>query len=139
LIIRPHPANYKIWDNWNYKNTLVWPRFQSLAERNFEESISIYSASIAAFGINTSGFFDALACGIPIFGVEVKNASYQKNSKHFSDLYENGLKVSQSLDDIFEILNVGFIDEYLKKLIDYILPYHGNSVQETVRVIEQLI
>lgn len=139
LMIRPHPSNYKIWDNWNHGNTLVWPRFQSLAERNFEQSMSIYSAAIAAFGINTSGFFDSLACGVPIFGIEVKNASYQKNTKHFSDLYENGLKVSQSLDEIIKILNVGSLDEYVKKLVDNILPHHGNSVQESVRVIEQLI
>lgn len=139
LMIRPHPSNYKIWNNWNHENTLVWPRFQSLAERNFEQTMSIYSTAVAAFGINTSGFFDALACGIPIFGIEVKNASYQKNSRHFSDLYENGLLVSQSLDDIIEILNVGYLNEYVKELVDSVLPYHGNSVQESIRVIEQLI
>ena len=139
LMIRPHPSNYKIWDDWNHENTLVWPRFQSLAERNFEQTTSIYSAAVAAFGINTSGFFDALACGIPIFGIEVKNAFYQKNSRHFSDLYENGLKFCQSFDDIIEILNVGSIGEYVEELVESVLPYHGNSVEESIRVIEQLI
>ena len=139
IIIRPHPTNYRIWNSWKFPNTLVWPRFQNLESRSTVETLSILKASKGAFGINTSGFLDAIACRIPVFGIKFDNIIYQENTNHFQALKKEGLPVFNSIDDAISSIESGNLQMMTNNIALNLLPNQGEVVTRSIKMINKLI
>jgi hypothetical protein len=139
IIIRPHPANYRIWDNWRFPNTLVWPRFQNLESRSALETLSILKASKGAFGINTSGFIDAIASRTPVFGINFDNIIFQENTSHFQALKKEGLPVFNSIDDAISSIESGNLQLMTNNIALNLLPNQGEVVTRSIKIINKLI
>lgn len=139
IIIRPHPANYRIWDNWRVPNTMVWPRFQDLESRTTIETLSILKASKGAFGINTSGFIDAIASGTPVFGISHSDVIFQENTNHFQALKKEGLQVFNSIDGAIASIESGNLQLMTNDIALNFLPNQGEVVARTIKMINQML
>jgi hypothetical protein len=126
IIIRPHPANFEIWEDWVWPNTLVWPKNQPLDLRSTEETESLLKAAIGAFGINTSGFLDALSCGTPIVAVHNDSAIFQESTTHFMNLIQNGLPIVHRLSEALSIFDTPSNAKFFHRLTEITLPF-GDS------------
>jgi hypothetical protein len=139
LIIRPHPANFRTWNNWNYPETLVWPRFQKLESRLTIETKSIFKSSIAAIGINTSGFLDAIACDTPLFPIKTSKALYQDNASHFNHLIGTGIKCFSSIDEILNEIDSSHFSIKQDNLLNEYLPFKNSASMITYDEIMRLV
>jgi hypothetical protein len=138
LVIRPHPANVNIWSNWRYPETCVWPKFQSLDTRSHLETYSILNSSLGAIGINTSGFLDALASGVPVVALENPDAIYQENTTHFSQLIKDGLSSVKNLQSAITLLHDSTYFNDVMKAFELTLPNQGTATTSTLRFIKEL-
>lgn len=138
LLIRPHPANTKVWLDWSLVGTYVWPKFQSLDTRSTNETLCILSSSIGIIGINTSGFLDALACGVPIIAIENRSAIFQENTGHFSRLVSDGLQISSSLQGSIKLLESASYRDGLLSTLEITLPNRRLATVKTLEFIENL-
>jgi len=139
LIIRPHPANFRVWNSWKYPRTLIWPRFQKLNSRSTLETESIFKSSIGAIGVNTSGFLDAIACDTPIFLIKTPAAEYQDNTSHFNDLIKVGINSFSSIDEILNEIDSSHFSIKQANLLSGYLPFKDSASMLTYDVIMRLV
>jgi hypothetical protein len=91
ILLRPHPAHARIYEGMEDDQIKVWPKGGGkLASESFMPDFynTLYH-SIAAFGINTSGLFNALIVGKP--SVTILAPRYQETQAeavHFQHLRE---------------------------------------------------
>jgi hypothetical protein len=138
LLIRPHPANTKVWLNWSVAGTYVWPKFQSLDSRATNETFCILNSSIGTVGINTSGFLDSLACGVPIVAIANPDAIFQEQTGHFSRLVSDGLQVTTSLQEAIKLLESKEYRESLLSTLEITLPNRSLATTKTLELLENL-
>lgn len=107
IIVRPHPfksyfGNFKLPNVHVIPEKGTWPKDK--------ESIQLYFDtlffSFAVFGVNTSGFIDAVCCDKPI--VTLNLAQYKKTqmeTEHFKHLIENDVvEIANNWQDLTKIL-----------------------------------
>jgi uncharacterized protein (DUF1778 family) len=139
IIIRPHPANFEIWEDWFSPNTLVWPKNQPLDLRSTEETQSLLKAAIGAIGINTSGFLDALSCDTPIVAVRNNSAIFQESTTHFMNLIQNGLPVVNRLKEAISIFENPTNKKCFQELTEITLPFRDSATIRTVTELDKII
>lgn len=89
IIVRPHPANAKIYERIDSDGVVVWPRHGALPESEIsqKEFFSTLTHCIGTIGINTSGMIDALVLDRPCISIMVPE--YEKTQLqvvHFKHL-----------------------------------------------------
>lgn len=107
IIIRPHPANYKIYDKLNLKKVIILPKTGTLPDSKDSAQIfydTLYHAA-AVLGVNTSGMIDAIIVGKPVMSILPKMyKDSQSETQHFQYLLENDvLEITRNLDEFLEI------------------------------------
>lgn len=138
ILIRPHPANVEIWKNWRYPGTKVLRTKGKISEDLFDVNLSVYQSAVAAVGVNTSGFLDALACGLPVFPILNEDSIFQENATHFVNLLEQ-LKITLSVTDFYQQLKLVLSSEDLlrfqTKARNEMLPHFGNVSAKVIAAI----
>jgi hypothetical protein len=89
IMVRPHPANYKVYEKVSLPNVKIWPQVGDLPDtsdklRDFYNSLYF---SVCAVGINTSGMIDSVIADAPTVGIIM--SEYEKTQKlalHFQHL-----------------------------------------------------
>lgn len=93
ILIRPHPANTKIYARLEEKGFLVSPRDGALPETqaSFDDMRETFYHADAALSINTSAMVDAVLADLPVFSVKIdRYDATQSNSRHFRQLVDAG-------------------------------------------------
>ncbi len=91
ILVRPHPANAKIYKRLEGSGVTVWPPEGALPEtrQDFADMRCTFHHADAAIGINTTGMVDAVVAGLPTFTVRIpRYGDTQSDSKHFRYLVE---------------------------------------------------
>jgi len=108
LLVRPHPANTRMYESLSSEGFVVWPKQGSLPESE-ESQIDFFNSLVhceAAVGINTSGMVDAVIVDRPVLTVLTK--TYEKTqamAEHFQLLINsNVLGVSRSPSECIDLL-----------------------------------
>ena len=108
LLVRPHPANAKIYQELSGDGVCVFPRDGELPEtrEGFAQMRASFHHAAAAIGINTSGMVDAVLAGLPTFSVRIpRYAQTQAEAVHFRYLEQDGaLYLSDDLTGFCETL-----------------------------------
>lgn len=107
IIVRPHPFK-SYFDNFKLPNVYVipergtWPKDRESIQLYFD---TLYF-SFAVFGVNTSGFIDAVCCDKPIVTLNLKEyEKTQVETEHFRHLVENDVvEIANSRQDLTKIL-----------------------------------
>ena len=89
LLVRPHPANARIYDALEGEGVRVFPKGGALPEtrEGFAQMRASFLHADAALGINTSGMIDAVLAGRPTFSVRLpRYAHTQAEALHFRHL-----------------------------------------------------
>lgn len=114
IIVRPHPANYEIYDSIAQKpGIFILPKKGTLP--NTESALQFFSDtlnySLATAGVNTSAMIDAIIVDRPVIAVVTeKYQKTQSEAQHFRQLMDGDvLEMANSTE---EFVNV------LKKLMD---------------------
>ena len=133
LVIRPHPANFKIWSNWKHPQTIVWPEEETLLERNDTFEMELFHLSSYSIGLNTSAFLDAASCGNPVIALRTSESLFQSNASHFNFLINSGIPTADSLGEANEIFHSGGMD--VEAFVTRTLPNLGNSGTSIAQII----
>ncbi len=113
LIIRPHPANAKIYQKISKPKLIIYPKGGSLPSTNEKLQIfydTLYYAS-AVVGINTSAMIDAVIINKPIIAMmSEKYRQTQQEAQHFQHLLKNNVmelaySKNQFLKKFLDVLN----------------------------------
>ena len=133
LIIKPHPANQAIWNEWNYGGTLLYSEGHTFIERDYLTSVEILKKSLFAFGINTSAFLDCIAIGTPVFALRNHDALHQENASHYIYLISNGIQQYESLKDVKNFPGeLHWTSEQLMNVRDKLLPFFGGVTDKII-------
>lgn len=107
VIIRPHPLNIDIWEDWSEEGTAVVPRssrdiFYSVEAKNLMFESIFHSCCV--IGLNTTAMIETAIVGKPCFTLlvdEYKNT--QEMSGHFHHLEDSDFMVScKSMGELTE-------------------------------------
>ncbi|MFQ5563815.1 MAG: hypothetical protein ACE5FO_09640 [Parvularculaceae bacterium] len=93
IVIRPHPANAKIFARLEENGYRVRPRNGALPETRaaFKQMREVFRHVDAALSINTSAMVDAVLADLPVFSVRIERYDEtQSRSRHFRQLVEAG-------------------------------------------------
>jgi hypothetical protein len=103
MLVRPHPAHTKYYNQMGNSDIFIWPREGALpqeeaTQRDFYNSI--YHSAFTA-GINTSGMIDAIILGKPCITIMAgEYSATQQQAVHFNHLLDaDVLHVTQSTDE----------------------------------------
>jgi hypothetical protein len=135
LIIRPHPAHTLIWSNWNLPGTYVWPKNQTLLERDVTQTSTLFYQTHFALGINTSSLWDALAMNCPVAAIEVPGTVFSDNTSHLNFAKEFGLQTFSNFMEIEQ--NFNKVKESLETLKLAMLPHFGQTADMFLETINQ--
>lgn len=134
LIVRPHPAHFKIYDGIEGGGITIVPKQSSLPSTDKALQLFYDSAyySVATIGINTSGMIDAILAGKPGMAyLTPEYAKTQSETEHFKYLVRSDAIDIVHSDEEFLKTYQAFLDgadpkaEKRKQFIaDYIRP-HG--------------
>ena len=104
LLIRPHPANARIYERLAARGLCVWPPHGSLPDTaaSLADLRNSFHHAAAGVGINTSGMIDAVLADLPVFSVRIgKYDATQADTPHFQLLDEGG--AISTLDSLAEV------------------------------------
>jgi hypothetical protein len=90
ILVRPHPANAKIYEKLNHSNVIVWPKEGILAgtDNSLSDFYNTLYYSIGTIGINTSAMIDAVILDKPcITFLTDEYEQTQIEALHFQYLY----------------------------------------------------
>jgi hypothetical protein len=102
VLMRPHPLNAKVWEDFEQENVRVWPRAgqwpDSLDSR--QEYYETLRHSVAVMGVNTSAFLDAAVMDKPcVTAVTEHYRGTQSGRGHFAHLVQGDfIEMAQSLE-----------------------------------------
>lgn len=104
IIVRPHPANFKIFKEIILEDVKVLPKDGTLpiARDVLQLFYDSLFYSVAAVGINTSGFIDAIIAGKPVVAISLPEyAPIQEDLRYFKDLIDSGaIALARDLDQL---------------------------------------
>ncbi|MEG3581590.1 MAG: hypothetical protein VX359_01290 [Chloroflexota bacterium] len=132
LIVRPHGANYKQFDNMNPKIKII-PRSGDLPDtfKSKQLMVQTITNSVATVGINTTAMLDSLIIGTPCFAITKKEfQKYQMETYHFKKIIDydllqittSELECSQKIEE-FRIDSSGFKDKRETFIKHFCRPY----------------
>jgi hypothetical protein len=108
LVIRPHPANTRVYEQIQEDGVVVWPKGGALPESE-DSQRDFYNTMyhcVAAMGINTSGMIDAIILNKPC--ISIMTDTYYKTqheATHFSYLLKSGaIEVAGGADECLKIV-----------------------------------
>ena len=104
ILIRPHPANAKIYQRLAARGLRVWPEHGSLPDTAgaLADLRSSLGHAVAAVGVNTSAMIDAVLADTPTFSVRIgRYDATQADAAHFQLLSEDG--AIQTADSLAEL------------------------------------
>lgn len=108
ILIRPHPANTKIYQGVEQKNIKVFPKSGSLStdKKQLQDFYDSLFHSFATIGINTSAMIDAAIIDKPIIAyMSDKYSKTQKEAVHFQQLLKSQtLYLAKSNQDLLNII-----------------------------------
>ena len=108
MLVRPHPAHAKIYEELAGEDLVVFPKGGELPEtaEGFAQMRASFLHADAAIGINTSGMIDAVLADRPTFSVRLpRYATTQAEAKHFRYLEaDDALYISDDLTGFCESL-----------------------------------
>ena len=132
VLVRPHPANVKIYEQLAMENVVVWPKGRTAIDTN-EFLQGFYNSlqhCVATVGINTTGMIDAIINNRP--GITIMTDYYQKTQMeavHFrqlikADVLEVTRSISECLSTIERIRQGGDLKQADRQrfVLDYIRP-----------------
>lgn len=93
IIIRPHPANFSMYDGMESGTVKVIPKNGDVpgTQESFQLFYDSLFHSVCAIGISTSGMIDAIAAGKPVIAIMPDEyASTQKIIEHFQQMARSG-------------------------------------------------
>jgi hypothetical protein len=102
VLMRPHPLNAKVWEDFERENVRIWPREgqwpDSLDSR--QEYYETLRHSVAVMGVNTSAFLDAAVMDKPcVTAVTKQYRGTQSGRGHFAHLVQGDfIEMAQSLE-----------------------------------------
>jgi hypothetical protein len=153
LLVRPHPQNWKQWQDVDlaaeFEQASFWPRtgvnpIGGAARSDYFDSIY---HSEAVVGVNTSAMIESGIIGRPVYTVRAEEfAATQEGTLHFQHLknVEGGLvHQADSLDDhvaqIERLLQGGGTErEHARGFIGSFIRPHGLDVPATPRVVAEI-
>lgn len=119
IIFRPHPANFKIYQNFAISGVTVSPRNGEMpkTKESLQDFYSILCNTSAVVSINTSGMVDAILAGKPVISLERPEfAKTQILAQHYKHMREsNALYTTKTQEEFLEILKKLFAGEDYKK------------------------
>ncbi|MEA3226267.1 MAG: hypothetical protein U9Q07_09980 [Planctomycetota bacterium] len=148
IVVRPHPANAKIYERIDADGVVVWPKNGALpeSETSQKEFFSTLTHCVGTIGINTSGMIDAIVLDKPcVSAVTEEYQDTQSGAAHFkhlvsSDAVELAQGVDESLKSIETMLSGDDNRKEARKRFvhSFVWPY-GNKISAAsvaARVIE---
>jgi hypothetical protein len=110
LLVRPHPLNFRIWENKNSlpENLILFPNINENYSSN--ESIDIYCHSMfyssAVIGLNTSAFIEACILNKPCISLPSYPENYtRENFGHFKHLADGKfINMPNNKEDVNHII-----------------------------------
>ena len=107
ILVRPHPANARVYERLGSDGLVVWPKEGSLPDSE-ETKIDFYNSvrhSSCAIGINTSGMIDITIRDLPCITVLTdRYRKTQQNAVHFQNLLEaQVLEVARDAKEAVEL------------------------------------
>lgn len=107
LVVRPHPANVKIYQKFSMPNVFVFPRKGALpdTQESFQLSYDTYFHAAAVTGIFTSAMMEAQIVNRPVIALVLEQyRETQEAAEHFRDFIQGGsLELAYSFDDFCHI------------------------------------
>jgi len=110
IIVRPHPANYEIYDSIaNELGIFILPKKGTLP--NTESALQFFSDtlnhSLATAGVNTSAMIDAIIVGRPVIAVVTeKYQKTQSEAQHFRQLVDGDvLEMAKGAPEFVNVLS----------------------------------
>lgn len=92
MIVRPHPANAKIYEKISRANIAVFPKEGDLPDTSHALQLffdTLYFSQVAIVGANTTGIIDAMVMGKPAIGILTgEYGKTQEETKHFRQLLD---------------------------------------------------
>ena len=112
-MIRPHPINHKIWENFQEPGCVIWPQKGELPDTSTtkQDFLETLYHSLAVVGVNTSAMIEAAILDKPCISVKSKEfESAQSETGHFRHLSEGQfLEIAKDINEavsfLSEILN----------------------------------
>lgn len=102
IVVRPHPANSKVYQRLSADDVVVWPRNGALpeSETSQKEFFSTLTHSVGTVGINTSGMIDAIILDKPCVSVVTDEyRDTQSAAAHFKHLVaSDALELAEGVD-----------------------------------------
>ena len=108
LLVRPHPANAKVYEALDEPNVVVWPKAGRLpgSDSSRQDFRATLEHAVAAVGINTSGMIDAVVADRPCVALMVPEYDgTQRHALHFKYLVQaRTLELAESPGACAEVL-----------------------------------
>jgi len=89
ILIRPHPVNYKVWNDFNEPGCVVWPKGGELPDtiKTKQDFLETLHHSVAVVGVNTSAIIESAILNKPCISIKSKQfETAQSEDGHFRHL-----------------------------------------------------
>ncbi len=120
ILVRPHPANYNIYNDIRCHEIVVYPENGSLPEFNDQESDFINSMKYAELvvGLNTSALIDSIIINKPTFSIAIDQyRQTQLEANHFQQLVdEDVIYLVHSFDQLIDGIKMIVLGEDTKSI-----------------------
>lgn len=107
IIFRPHPANFKIYKNFDIPGVEISPREGKMPKTKgaLQDFYNILHNASAVVSINTSGMVDAILAGKPVISLEREEfKKTQILAQHYKHMREsNALYVTRTASEFLEV------------------------------------
>lgn len=150
ILVRPHPFNFKVFNNLNTYNLTVCPQEGALPgiKKDIQFFYDCLYHSFCTVGINTSAMIDALVLNKPVVVFRIKEyKKTQIQALHFKQLVHSGaVEIIDNMYDFSNILvkildnqdNKGFKRKQFVKKFVRPLGLEKSAGQQTAEVIEKV-
>lgn len=107
IIFRPHPANFKIYQDFNVFGVLINPKEGEMPKTKaaLQDFYNIFYYSSAVVSINTSGMVDAILVGKPVISLE--RDEFKKTqilAQHYVHMRQSGaLYVTKTSEEFIKV------------------------------------
>jgi hypothetical protein len=119
ILVRPHPANFDIYNMIKSNDILVYPEKGSLPEFDDQESDIVNSMKHAELvvGLNTSAFIDSIIMDKPTFSIAIDEyIQTQSGAQHFQQLVnEDVIYLVSTFDGLIDGIERVMLGEDPKK------------------------
>lgn len=107
VIFRPHPANFKIYQDFNMSDVTISPKNGEMPKTHkaLQDLYNMFQNASLIVGVNTSAMIDALVAGFPVVALERSEfKKTQSLAQHYQYLREaDAVEVSKNTEDFKEI------------------------------------